>query len=80
MKILLFSGSTRTASLNRQLIRVAHQIALRLAHDATLIDLKDYDMPIYNGDWESDNGLPQAAIDLKKLIAASDALEHFPTN
>jgi len=74
MKILLFSASTRAASLNRQLIQRAFEIVVRLGHEATLIDLNDFEMPIYSGDWESENGLPDAAEALKTLIAATDAL------
>jgi len=74
MKILLFSASTRAASLNRQLIQLAFETAFRLGHEATLIDLNDFEMPIYNGDHESENGLPDAAEALKKRIAATDAL------
>lgn len=74
MKILLFAASTRERSINRQLIRIAHQVAQNLGHEATLIDLKDFEMPFYNGDWESNHGLPPSTVHLKELIANSDAL------
>jgi NAD(P)H-dependent FMN reductase len=74
MKILLFSASTRAASLNRRLIQRAYEIAVRLEHEASLIDLNDFEMPFYNGDRESEDGLPDAAEALKTLIAGTDAL------
>lgn len=70
----MFSASTRRASLNRQLIRVAHKSAERLGYEANLIDLTDFDMPIYNGDIETEQGLPDATQRLKTMIAESDAL------
>ena len=70
----MFSGSTRRDSLNRRCIKVAHEAAEALGHEATLIDLADFEMPIYNGDWEAENGLPDAARRLKEMIAGSNAL------
>jgi chromate reductase, NAD(P)H dehydrogenase (quinone) len=74
MKILMFSGSIRTASLNLRLITRAHEIAVGLEHEATLINLGDFDLPIYDGDKEDRDGLPADALRLKQMISETDVL------
>lgn len=73
-KLLMFSGSSRKDSLNKQLIAAAETFALSQGAEVTVIDLNDYDMPIYNGDWEEANGQPETANKLHDLIASHDAL------
>lgn len=73
-KILIFSASTRAASLNRKLAALAARIAQDNGAQATLIDLKDYEMPLYNGDLEDAHGLPEAARRLKEVFLAHDGL------
>jgi chromate reductase, NAD(P)H dehydrogenase (quinone) len=74
MKILMFSGSIRAASLNGRLITRAHEIAAELGHEATLINLGDFDLPLYDGDLEDKDGLPADALRLKQMISEVDAL------
>jgi chromate reductase, NAD(P)H dehydrogenase (quinone) len=74
MKILMFSGSIRTASLNLRLITRAHEIAVELGHEATLINLGDFDLPLYDGDLEDKDGLPEDALGLKQMISETDAI------
>lgn len=58
MKILLFSGSLRTESFNKKLIHVVHNhLSNKYKHPLTIVDLKDYNLPVYDGDLEKD-GLP----------------------
>lgn len=72
MKLLFLAGSSRKASWNKMLARIAYDIAKAEGAEATFIDLKDYPMPIYNGDDEEAQGLPEKAIDLKKLFIEHD--------
>jgi len=72
MKILVMAGSARLGSIHRKLAREA-LVELRAAGvDATLADLRDYPMPIYDGDLEADGGLPAGAKALKELARGSD--------
>lgn len=71
-KLLFLSGSARTASLNKKLAQMAAQKAEAAGAEATYVDLRDYDMPIYDGDFEEMNGLPENAIKLKALFAEQD--------
>ena len=73
-KILAFAGSLREGSLNKKLVKVAAEGAIEAGAAVTIIDLKDYPLPIYDGDIESSEGLPDNAIKLKALFEAHDAL------
>ena len=74
VRLLSFAGSSRKDSLNKKLARFAAKEAEALDASATFIDLKDYEMPLYNGDLEQEKGVPEKARDLKKLIRQYDAV------
>lgn len=67
-KILAFAGSTRTGSFNKKLIRIAAAGASEAGADVTVIDLYDFQMPLYDGDLEQNEGLPLNVQRLKKLM------------
>jgi NAD(P)H-dependent FMN reductase len=69
MKLLFLSGSLRSDSYNKKLARIAANIAETLGAEVIYIDLKDYEMPLYDGDLESKSGVPNNAIKLKALMA-----------
>ena len=73
-KILAFAGSTRRDSLNRKLIQAATSIAEGAGAEVTLLDLNDYPLPLYNGDLEAKEGVPEAALRLKEMFKSHDAL------
>lgn len=73
-KLLAFAGSTRRDSLNRKLIQAATAIAQEAGAEVTLLDLNEYPMPLYNGDLEAKEGLPESALRLKSVFKAHDAL------
>ena len=73
-RILVFAGSARQASLNRQLARLGAEAVRAAGAEATLIDLGDYPMPIYHGDLEAADGVPPKAVELGRLIVAHDGL------
>jgi chromate reductase, NAD(P)H dehydrogenase (quinone) len=66
--ILAFSGSARKESLNRKLLAVAVQEVKNAGGVVTLIDLADYELPLYHGDLEDASGLPANARKLIDLI------------
>lgn len=73
-KILAFAGSTRTASYNKQLVRHAAAVATAAGAEVTLLDLRDYPLPLFDGDLEDQQGLPENAKKLKTIFRAHDAL------
>jgi len=72
-KILAFAGATRSQSWNKKLISVAVRAAEEAGAEVTLIDLRDYPMPLYDGDLEQAEGLPAMGRELKALMVASHA-------
>jgi NAD(P)H-dependent FMN reductase len=68
MRLLFFAGSTREGSFNRKLAALAHHIAEANGIEAVLVDLKDFPMPIYNGDLEAKDGPPERARAFKALL------------
>ena len=69
-KILVFAGSAREASLNKKLARAAGQAIDENGGEAMFIDLRDYPMPIYEGDLEAREGMPQNARRLRELFVS----------
>ncbi|HEX5358798.1 MAG TPA: NAD(P)H-dependent oxidoreductase [Candidatus Nitrosotalea sp.] len=67
-KILAFAGSTRTDSFNKKLVKIAAAGAMEGGADVTVIDLRDFVMPLYDGDLEQQQGLPSNAQKLKDLM------------
>ncbi len=72
-KILVFAGSAREASLNKKLARAAAKAIDDNGGEATFIDLRDYPMPIYEGDLEAREGMPPFARKLRELFVSHPA-------
>jgi NAD(P)H-dependent FMN reductase len=73
-RILAFAGSARRDSLHKKLVRVAAEIARAAGAEVTVIDLADYELPLYDGDLEAESGLPDNARKLKDLFVDHDGL------
>ncbi len=71
LKIIAFAGSTRVESFNKKLVKVAMRAAEKSGVEAEYIDLRDFPLPLYDGDLESEKGLPDKVKELKKLFIAS---------
>ena len=61
-KILVFAGSAREGSLNKKLARIAARCVDEAGGDATFLDLRDYPIPLYDGDLETREGMPPFAV------------------
>lgn len=66
-QLLVFAGSTRKASFNRKLAQVAAAQARASGAAVTLIELADFDVPMYNADLEA-GGTPADVMKLKQLM------------
>ncbi|MBI2002914.1 MAG: NAD(P)H-dependent oxidoreductase [candidate division NC10 bacterium] len=73
-KILAFAGSTRTDSYNKRLVKIAVAGARAAGGEVTLIDLRDFSLPLFDGDLESHDGLPANGRKLKDLFLAHHGL------
>jgi NAD(P)H-dependent FMN reductase len=74
IRILALSGSSRRGSLNQKLLDQAADGARAAGAEATSIRLSDFELPIYDADWEAEYGLPKGAQALKALLADSQGL------
>jgi NAD(P)H-dependent FMN reductase len=70
-KILVFAGSAREASLNKKL---AARVVDEVGGEATLVDLRDYPVPIYDGDLEDREGMPEFAVKLREMFLSHQGL------
>ena len=67
MKLLVFAGSTRQHSFNRQLAAIAATLARDAGAEVSHLELSDFDIPLYNADLEA-RGTPHDVIRLKQLM------------
>ncbi len=68
INILAFPGSTRENSFNKKLVLEAAHFARQMGANVTLINLKDYPMPFYDGDYEAKQGMPEKAKLFRNLM------------
>jgi NAD(P)H-dependent FMN reductase len=74
VKILAVAGSLRKESFNRKLVAVAAKLAAGAGHETEVAGLKDYGLPLYDGDVEAETGLPEGARKLVSAVQRSDVL------
>lgn len=73
LKLLVFAASLRAGSLNRKLAALAAGVAERDGATVDLASLNEFDVPLYNGDAESAQGIPPGAQELQRRLTANDA-------
>lgn len=71
-KILAFAGSGRKDSHNKKLVKIAADAARQAGADVTLLDLKEYPLPVFDQDCEAERGMPENGAKLKKLMVEHD--------
>src|SRR5690348_4723633 len=73
-RILAFAGSTSRDSFNKRLVPIAAKGARDAGAEVTLIDLKDFPLPLFDQDLEAEQGMPDNGTKLKKLFIDHDGL------
>lgn len=73
-RILAFAGSVRKESYNARLLQVAAAGARAAGADVTVLDLKNYPLPLMDEDLEREHGTPDNAKKLKQLFLDHDGL------
>ena len=73
-RILAFAGSTRRDSFNKRLVPIACRGARDAGAEVTLIDLKDFPLPLFDQDLEAEHGMPEGGAKLKRLFSEHDGL------
>ncbi len=70
--IIAFGASNSSTSINKQLAKwTSDQLE---NSTVTILDLNDYEMPIYSTDREKNDGFPEKAEQFKKLINETDGI------
>ncbi len=72
--LLFLAGSSRADSLNKKLAHIAADVAGANGITATFADLGDYPMPLYDGDLEDAEGVPDNAIKLHDLFLSHSGI------
>ena len=72
MKIIAFAASNSSTSINQQLIRYAAKTLP--SAEVEILDLNDYEMPIFSEDREKDTGHPELAHQFHQKIKEADGL------
>jgi chromate reductase len=73
-RILAFAGSTRKDSFNKKLVSLAAHGARQAGAEVTLIDLKNFPLPLFDQDLETEQGMPENGLKLKKLFIEHEGL------
>lgn len=73
-KILALAGSLRAHSYNKRVLKTALKGAENAGATVKYVDLRDYPMPIYDGDDHEKNGFPEKALEFQQLLSEYDGL------
>lgn len=73
IKVLAFAGSLRKNSYNKKLVKIAAEGARAAGAEVTLLDLKEFPLPVFDEDLESSEGLHPNARKLKDILLAHQA-------
>ncbi|WP_422104741.1 NADPH-dependent FMN reductase [Winogradskyella sp.] len=71
-KIIAFAGSNSKASMNKQLASYAASLVNNT--EVTVLDLNDFDLPLYGIDHEKKHGIPDSAHQFLNYIKDSDGI------
>ena len=73
LKVLVFGASLRADSLNRQLAALAARVAEQGGATVNHADMRDFDVPAFDGDAEKAGGIPRGAGELRRRLVECDA-------
>lgn len=71
VKIIAMAGSTRTDSFNKKVLNHAVIGARAAGAEVSVIDLREFPLPLFDADLEAKDGIPMNARDLQQMF-----LEH----
>lgn len=72
MRIIAFAASSSKKSINKQLVE--HTLTHFPEAECTLLDLNDFEMPLFSVDREAESGHPKQAYDFLGHMASADLL------
>lgn len=72
VRIVGFAGSAREDSFNKRLLRAGLRECEAAGASCTFVDLRDHPLPLYDGDLERADGLPESASKLRRILSDHD--------
>lgn len=72
MKLLTFAASSSSQSINKHLATYAASLVTYA--DIDVLDINDFEMPLYSSDRENESGIPSLAQEFLDRIAQADAI------
>ena len=73
LKVFVCAASLRAESLNQKLAALAARVAEAAGASVDLASLREFDVPLYDGDLETAQGIPDGAAAFHRRLTASDA-------
>ena len=73
-RIVVMAGSRRAEALSRRVAFACVQALQAAGAEAEHVELADYPAPLYDGDLEAAQGLPDCIVRLQHILHASDGL------
>jgi chromate reductase len=73
LKVLVLGASLRAESLNRKLAALAARLAEQHGAVVDRASMRDFDVPLYDGDGEKVDGIPKGAEAFKRRLVECDA-------
>jgi len=70
--IIAFAGSNSKNSINKQLAKYASSLVFDV--QVNIIDLNDFELPLYGIDYENDHGIPDNAQKFLDIIKSTDGI------
>ncbi|RTR29760.1 NADPH-dependent FMN reductase [Shewanella atlantica] len=72
MKVIAFAATNHSKSINKQLVEYAASLLTKV--EVEVLDINDYELPLYGQDREEELGHPQLAKDFLAKIGESDGI------
>ncbi|MFI0907784.1 NADPH-dependent FMN reductase [Streptomyces sioyaensis] len=73
LRILVLGAALRVASTNAKLASLVARMLTEAGADVDLASLREFDMPLYDGDVEAAHGVPDGALSLRDRLERCDA-------
>jgi len=73
MKLFLMAAASRKDSMNKKLIRIANEIAQEFG-ETDLAQSEEFPIPMYDGDLETNKGVPEGAKKFVERFSACDGI------
>ncbi|MFI1304185.1 NADPH-dependent FMN reductase [Streptomyces sioyaensis] len=73
LRVLVLGTALRTASTNARLASLVGRMMTEAGADVDLASMREFDMPLYDGDAEAAHGVPDGALALRDRLERCDA-------